>query len=524
MCRDIGRLVLVVVTLALPACGVFGPKAGAAEPQNLLKDAAWEFCIDGGRTFTQQLPTIGPGKTVLVMVRGTFTVSEQSIFANDDELPYAVLELTHGIDPRQTMSFALNGRRIDPPLKGMRYQTIPAIDARRLKRGKNVLTADVAVKNRRDKPIKFAPEMSLVPLDSSRLAFQTAPVFGAFDKDYFSITCRTNMPATVGIYRGGQAGGSAVAASGPGLIHRLRISRGPDAAAQDYSLTAERDGYKVGLVFRPPVPAKGKVVFAACGDSRTHVRDWQKVAAAMAKARPGLVVFSGDMVTSGRDDWLWDEQFFGPAGEFFAAVPFYAVIGNHEGNAPLFDEIFYTPSADGRSRNWVQTIGGALLIGIDGDQDFAAGSDNARWLEQTLSQSGARFIFLFTHYPAWSSGGHGRLDADGKPVEKPVRQSREIIMPLLVKYKATAMIAGHDHFYERSAPPGGVTMIISGGAGAPLYKKAADAEKQNPYSKVFASKLHYCLFEAAGETCTMKAVTPEGKVIDSMTWQGRDVK
>ena len=53
MCRDISRLVLLVVALALPACGAFGPKARAAEPQNLLKDAAWEFCTDGGRTFTE---------------------------------------------------------------------------------------------------------------------------------------------------------------------------------------------------------------------------------------------------------------------------------------------------------------------------------------------------------------------------------------------------------------------------------------------------------------------------------------
>ncbi|MCK4601759.1 MAG: hypothetical protein KAU28_04800, partial [Phycisphaerae bacterium] len=49
----------------------------------------------------------------------------------------------------------------------------------------------------------------------------------------------------------------------------------------------------------------------------------------------------------------------------------------------------------------------------------------------------------------------------------------------------------------------------------------ATAEMQTPHSKVFASKLHYCLFTVTGDTCTMQAITPEGDVIDSRTWKAR---
>jgi hypothetical protein len=94
-------------------------------------------------------------------------------------------------------------------------------------------------------------------------------------------------------------------------------------------------------------------------------------------------------------------------------------------------------------------------------------------------------------------------------------------MPLLEKYNATAMFAGHDHFYERSEPEGGVTAFVTGGAGAPLRNKAKDAAKQNPYSKVFEKRLHYCLITVGEDSCTLEALTPEGEVLDTRTWKAR---
>ncbi|KKM66837.1 hypothetical protein LCGC14_1477230, partial [marine sediment metagenome] len=84
------------------------------------------------------------------------------------------------------------------------------------------------------------------------------------------------------------------------------------------------------------------------------------------------------------------------------------------------------------------------------------------------------------------------------------------IIPLLNKYKVTAYICGHSHNYERSELPGGVTQIISGGAGAPPHRKMTTAAQQNPYSKIFASELHFCLFEIADGTARVKVLTPQG--------------
>ncbi len=154
-----------------------------------------------------------------------------------------------------------------------------------------------------------------------------------------------------------------------------------------------------------------------------------------------------------------------------------------------------------------------MFIGIDGAQDWTASSTNLKWIETALKESRESFIFVFSHYPPWSSGSHGVIR------ERTSIEARDNILPLMKKYRATAFIAGHDHDYERSEPPDGVTVIVSGGAGAPLYPKVP--LWQNPHSKVFEMKHHFCLFSIDGNRCTMQALTPEGTLLDTKTWAGR---
>ena len=429
------------------------------------------------------------------------------------------------------INFFINGRPIGIPLEGMAYRTIPAIDAGFLRSGQNSLTGEVDVRNSsRERSLTLSLDMKLIALRSSDLQFQTGPLLGAYDSDYFSVTCRTNMPADVFIYRSNVpgtlgAGGRIenLAISETGLIHRLRVPRPNDQSEEPvkYVLAAERDGHLVEFELNPVFPGGNTLRFIATGDSRTNPDRWQIVTEAISGVEAELMIHMGDFVTSGERDWEWDEQFWAPAQSLLSRMPFYVVIGNHEKQAPLYDELIYSPSEDGRAHNWYQEKKGVLLIGVDGQQDWSAGSDNEKWLEEVLARSESRFIFLSTHYPAWSSAGHGSVDEDGIPDERTVRESRDVIMPLLQKYNAAAMIAGHDHTYERSEPPGGVSVIIAGGGGAPSYAMEEDAERQNPHSVVFASVLHYCLFEVIGDTCTMQVFTPDGEVIDTKTWKAR---
>ena len=250
--------------------------------------------------------------------------------------------------------------------------------------------------------------------------------------------------------------------------------------------------------------------FVAMGDSRTFPKDWARIAHAAMEKAPALVVFSGDMVADGREDWQWDAEYFGVAKPYFASIPTFYVIGNHEDASPFVGALVPVAGRD----HWKTEAGGALFIGIDGLLDWSPSSENLKWLEATLRESRQPFVFLCSHYPPWSSGMHGALK------ERTSLEARKNILPLMKKYGATAFIAGHDHDYERSEPPDGVTVIVSGGAGAPLYPKSPNPW-QNPHSQVFEKKHHFCLFAIDGNQCTMRALTPEGTLLDSRTWTAR---
>jgi len=524
------RILLHLAGVALLGCSFQNDAAeqGRAVDVDLLAGAAPQYSTDGGETFSTQPPSIAPRDRATVTIGFEFNGTTAPATDADE---VASLTVSHDVTTAlRSLRLELNGQDVPLPLEGMRYRTVPGIDPGWLQPGANRLIVELEVRNAsRDSAWVFAPAITLAALRSSDVEFQTGPLLGAFGEDFFTLTARTNMPATVAVYRleAGQLPErfetlEPLAQTRLGLLHRLRVPRGRPGVSGSYAVVAERDGFHASRIIEPPSAPQGAFRFVAVGDSRTHVEDWHAVATAVAGANPRLLIHVGDIVTDGRRDWEWDAQFWDPGEILLAHTPSYLVIGNHEQNAALYDELAFSPSQDGRSRNWAQELGGVLLIGIDGGQDWSSGSANAAWLEEILSGSDARFTFLFNHYPGWSSATHGRLDEEGHPVERPVREAREVIVPILGRYGATGFVAGHDHDYERSELPTGVTAITCGGGGAPLYRPTDQAEIQNPYSQVFFDRHHFCLFEVESDKITLRALTPAGELLDTRQWDARD--
>ncbi|MCE5325033.1 MAG: metallophosphoesterase [Planctomycetaceae bacterium] len=501
---------------ALIASLLFVLTASAAmgdDPQiNLpLTKAAWTYSADEGKTFTLARQELRPLAVAAVAARAEFQI--------DDPVAYGGMFLAADPNLGAAPSYTINGKAVAGPLDGMMYQSIPLDCAKYLVKGKNVLVASGKYTNKLDAAaaVVVAPRLEILP--PAAVAIQSGPVLGHVGADYFTVTCRTNIPAEV-TAEAGVGKERCKATSSRGYIHRLKVPLPPGIIKFQYTVTA-----RVGAAsatagpFEVTVPGRNPegFRFVIAGDSRSNPGGWKNVAAASLKSAPEVFFFTGDTVSSGPLDELWDSEFFAPAKELFATVPLYSVIGNHEDHAPIYAEMIYSPGGDGRSMNWSQTIGGALFIGIDGAEDWKAGSKNIQWLQGVLDASKEKFVFFLTHYPAWSSGPHGRG-------EQPAFECRDVIMPLLAKYKVQAMVAGHDHDYERSEPPAdkGVMCIVAGGAGAPLYKKSGRAAAGNPYSKLFiAGSLHYCVFDLTGETCTMKVYDLQGKLLDEKTFVAR---
>lgn len=499
------------VTLAIAASVVT-----AAEPADLLAGSKWEFSTDEGATFSATPPTITGGMKAPVVSRTEFEVKDIS--------KYASLELFNDLIPSLPKSFAINGREIQPLLPVMYYNRYPVLDPSLLKPGRNTLTARVVIDARR-RAVTYRATVRLVPKTASALAIEVGPVLGAFGPDWFSVTCTTNMKVPVHVTRIERDGRETiVATSSAGVYHRFRLARATADSRRHALITGPGAVRREFLAPEFPNVAAGKLRFIATGDPQSEVAQWSKMSAAIARAKPDFVVFAGDLVGSGRDDDAWAPEFFDPARELLASVPSYTVHGNHEGQAPVVEEYFYGPGGpDGRARNWVQAFGDVTLVGIDQwiHLDWSAGSENARWFEDALAAAKTKFVFVITHYPAYSSCSHGKVDEQGTPLEIEIRRAREVLVPLMLKHRATAMICGHDHYYERTEIPGGLVQIITGGAGRATDGQSKAALRQNPYSKTHAALNHYSVVELADGRCTLRAFKADGTVLDTVEFKPR---
>ena len=503
--------------LLFMTAGALGQNAKPPPPVDLLKKAGWQFS-SGGRRFGDAAPVVPARRSAKVVARSEFVVVIPRLFRHRRDLPYVSLTLKHDIPGGAEIT--LNGRKIAAASKDMTSNTISGISAKAVHPGKNRITLAYAVDNSRGaKPLDLdVPEVSLLGLLEHHLAFRTYPVLGAAGEKFLTLACCTNMAAKVTLTVTDSKGKQHRKSGAAGLVHRFRID-GLAGGWKQYTVQAKRGSYRIMLGGGAGQPGKG-FRFVALGASCDAPEQWKRIADAVAGVGPRLVLHTGDFVTDGRNESQWEQQCFTPARNLLSGIPMYAVPGDQEHDPSFVFRMFQAPMPGGRGANWAQAIGPIMLIGIDAVADFSADGKDAAWLEKQLKAARAaktKFIFLAGHYPPWSSSGGEQSARDARPA----RQAREVIMPLLKKHGAAAMIAGHDRCYERSEPPEGVTLITTGGAGAAGGAKGADAARRNPYSKAFHTGGHFCMFDISGdgEVCTMRAVSMAGKVLDTKSWR-----
>lgn len=157
-------------------------------------------------------------------------------------------------------------------------------------------------------------------------------------------------------------------------------------------------------------------------------------------------------------------------------VPWYVLAGNHDHAGSVKAQIEYSQRSDrwkfpayyyelnfhipntgktltiimldtimlcGNSDDFVDEKPRGPLRAVDANRQLT-------WLQERLARSTADFLLVAGHYPVWSVSEHGPTDC-----------LLHRLHPLLIKYKATAYLCGHDHnlqYIEES----GVGYVVSG--------------------------------------------------------------
>ncbi len=403
----------------------------------------------------------------------------------------------------------------------------------------NELSFLLQVGNSTDEPMPFdVPPMTLSPRWAEELAFRTGPIISSFNQEGFWLSCRTNLPADVRVM--------VTWTDGSDEKTQELLDRSGDPLSQLFYIPRKGNRFEYRLVARcddveVTTPAetvsfwsKGDPIrFVIHGDTQRCPEAWGKISEAIVSETPAFVASIGDMNENGQADWGWDPEFFTPAAKMFATIPYYPGVGNHDVSyhsdiqnrgaaSPLLTQFFVTPFGPGYS--WSQQFGNVLIVSIVGHQDFSVGSERYKWLEDMLRESDADYIFLLTHYPAWTNTDYGRLNDDGgKPrwyIER--EQAETVIVPLMKKYGATALICGHDHYYMRSETPDGFTQVMTGTAGTGSPYDVDIPAGNNPHAVLGKGGEHYCLFEITDDGCVMTVKRSNGDIVDTRTWPPRE--
>jgi len=184
---------------------------------------------------------------------------------------------------------------------------------------------------------------------------------------------------------------------------------------------------------------------------------------------PEAAFCMGDIMLRPGNEVEW-ESFWHTGKRLTERMPLHIVRGNHEGNDPMFEEIFseQTGIHNGQFYYTVQLRNTACII-LDTEikgEERSIGSQQFSWLtkelDSILKDAMIDHIFIFLHRPVYSYGNY---------LGSQLENADELHDLFLSNFKVKAIFAGHDHVYNRNIRDG-LYYITTCGGGEPLYHGA----------------------------------------------------
>ena len=255
--------------------------------------------------------------------------------------------------------------------------------------------------------------------------------------------------------------------------------------------------------------ARDSVKFLVIGDSGTGDRPQFEVAARIAdlhKAFPFTrALMLGDNLYGRNNAAAYRTKFERPYAPLLdAGVKFYASLGNHDDAA----QRFYAPfNMDGR-RYYSHGERDVRFFALDSTY---MSPEQLRWVEDELSKSDQKWKIAYMHHPMYSSGErHG-----------PTPPLRAALEPLFARHGVDAVFAGHEHFYERMRPPGGIVYVIQGGSAK--LRRGKIRRNSAITAKGFETDRSFTLVEIVGDQMYLETISRTGAIVDSAVITRREV-
>jgi hypothetical protein len=329
--------------------------------------------------------------------------------------------------------------------------------------------------------------------------------FATTDASQLQLTVTLTATAAISLTWAGAE--SSTVTPGP---HTFRFLPAPTTEPIEYRIAI--DGQQVAShVVRP---LDGSLRIAIYGDSRGGPGPHARLIEQIAASDPEVVIHTGDVIRWAGDRTGWTQHLTSVL-PISAEVPVVLALGNHEifeywrappvRMDPLFEAMMQIPppsdpiahETGAAPSSFHVRIGDTVIVSVDSNRELSPEGNVLRFVDRALAaNSDAKLKLLTMHHGPLSSGHHG-----GHP-------QGEHLLALAKKHGVHAFVAGHDHLYERIVQDG-LTVLISGGGGAPLYQR----EHYVPGSQAFSPTYNWIRLDA-GEETSFVAYSLEGVVLD----------
>lgn len=310
---------------------------------------------------------------------------------------------------------------------------------------------------------------------------------------------------------------TAMVSDGTLTVHEVHLCGLRPATTYYYQVGGEGHYSATQSFTTAPDPADrtAEAIFAVSGDSRDDVTVWRAVQHAVAMQtgmrQPTFQLFSGDAVSYGPGQMLWNDWFTN-ATETFGRLPIVMAHGNHDALSLNYLMQFAQPqSADANQSELYFSFdyGPVHFVVLNdtvqgGDINGIVGGPERDWLVADLravNRANTPWIVAMHHKPCFSSSTHTD-DAD-------TRQLRMILPPVYDMFDVDMVFNGHDHDFERTRPldgtgtavptgTHGTVYVTAAGAGASLYPAA-----MRPWTQLSASVRNFAIVRATRTSLTM---------------------
>jgi predicted phosphodiesterase len=293
-------------------------------------------------------------------------------------------------------------------------------------------------------------------------------------------------------------------------LHEIRMSGLRAGTRYRYEVSGDALETRDGNFSTAPAEAV-PFRFVIYGDTRSDVAIHTRMARAIHEEAADFVLHTGDLVSDGRDLGRW-RTFFDIERDLLRDAPLVPVIGNHEIMRPgssgvdaFRRYVHCDPSSPAPELDYTFGYGSVRFVVLNAFDDWTSRSRRA-WLDAALTRARAEvpngFLVVAMHWGTNSCGPHGENHA--------ARSAG--IDDMFRAHHVDLLVSGHDHIFERGEDDG-LRYIVSGGGGAPLYRRA----RVHRYARAFASEYHFVRADVERDAIVFTAVRPDGTTLDRCT-------